>query len=546
MLYPSKLNDDEYIRIVMKHKSGEPTLTECVKTFEEYKGTINKYKHNFNLYTTLATVKMINGETKGQIANMERRKVLYMDFDDKDYPDIKTVEELTSMVKSKLDLYIHCIVDSGNGYHLYYSIKSTSNISKVVELNKRMVTICGADLKAVLPTQIARIPTSLNLKNPDDIKPVSIVNIAYGNEKFHYHKFNTLESVMGHIETNRKIEENNLIDIPRRVYEANNNKQYQCVEKMIYEGADKGERNFCLGRIIKTLQKQSYTEERIIQIILEFNERCRPPKPKEEILADYKSYCRKPYNLLGCAEAFSEGRQKDILEKYCDIDHCRCVKNGSFKMNLSDNRCVDINNDLLEDRKMQYLSGYDYLILTILEQNRQLDGEKGMSIAKLKSRLTGRRERTPCISDETLKKCIKRLKDKKIVTYVEKGNSYKEKYIRLREIAISNKGYTKYYYSSALMLINGIITQTEYLVYIHLIKELQLGQSVSYDDMAKALKMDSSNIGKCINGLHMAQMIYIQKKPNEKGYDSNYYQITDSHQFDDMQDMLNSNITLLA
>ena len=85
------------------------------------------------------------------------------------------------------------------------------------------------------------------------------------------------------------------------------------------------------------------------------------------------------------------------------------------------------------------------------------------------------------------------------------------------------KGITRFFYSVSILLINKIISQTEYRVYIALVRNLQVGQQVSYDWLAAELAMDPSNVGKAIRGLDEAHALSIRKCYDERGAMVNSY-----------------------
>lgn len=85
MLYPERLQENEYIRILAlrRNKDGEvgkekgDRVVACLKNFEQYKGFILKYRYTHDVYNQIAT----NREDKdGTIGSQRMRRVLYLDF----------------------------------------------------------------------------------------------------------------------------------------------------------------------------------------------------------------------------------------------------------------------------------------------------------------------------------------------------------------------------------------------------------------------------------------------------------------------------------
>lgn len=181
MLFPKVLKENEYICLflVKTDKRGNPVLDEdgkeikfhkYVKNFEQYQEYIRRYKHNFHVYNALATVKTDKyDELHRREANMRQQKVLFIDFDKKDYPNLKDAHDFTKMIKDKLpNLFLHAYYDSGHGYHYYVIIPPTCKVREISELNKEICALVGADTNACKVTQVARIPCTFNRKNPDE------------------------------------------------------------------------------------------------------------------------------------------------------------------------------------------------------------------------------------------------------------------------------------------------------------------------------------------------------------------------------------------
>ena len=171
LVYPKQLRENEYIKIhlsKMKESGGRIEFDQFVQGFDEYLEVIRKYRSNWNLYNELATVKE-NPEAEklnGKERNLFHRQVLYLDFDWKDYPHLENdAYKYTEMIKEKLpDVFLHAVYSSGGGFHYYIAIEPTTKQRKVTALNKRIAELVGADTNACKVTQIARIPTTYNLK----------------------------------------------------------------------------------------------------------------------------------------------------------------------------------------------------------------------------------------------------------------------------------------------------------------------------------------------------------------------------------------------
>ena len=149
MLYPEKLKDNEYVALffmktdkngnVVIGKDGKKVeFHKYARNFEEYQDYIDKFRYNFHAYNALATVKVgSDGEPHRREGNMRQQRVLFIDFDKKDYPNLKDAHDFTKMIRKKLpNVFLHAYYDSGHGYHYYIIIPPTCKIREISEFNK--------------------------------------------------------------------------------------------------------------------------------------------------------------------------------------------------------------------------------------------------------------------------------------------------------------------------------------------------------------------------------------------------------------------------
>lgn len=498
-----KLKPDEFIRIVAikKEINGDThSIPFYIQTVAELEKIIKKYKYTYNLYTTIATTKGKNSTKE----YMNARKVMFLDFDKKDYPQLKELKDFIAHVKNKMPvLFNHCIVDSGNGYHFYVAIRKTLDNSRATRINKNLAKILGADLKAVSPTQLMRLPTSLNLKH--ESKLVNIITNNYGHEKFKLYDLTKLEKIIYYATHDE--EDSGVEVLPPK--EFNKVSSFYCIEKMLATGAIKGDRNFCLGRIIKYLQTiRGFTYNASLKQIQEWNQRCSPPKSVNEIKNDFDRYWKSDYKLLGCH--LEDEAQQSTLNKYCEKYSCKTIyKDSDIQIKTKE---IEMDNNLLKNTVLRKLRGNHYLILSVLHLHSE-----GLTLSGLKEQITNRNTNRCCLSPNTLKTILEDLEPKYII---------KDKYGTYRLVDIKNfgLGYTRYYYSATILLINGIIKQQDYLVYLCLVRNLQSKSSnVTYDTLSDDCGIEKSNIGKHIRNLHRCKILEIEKSYNEKGIVFNSY-----------------------
>ena len=504
------LEENEYIRILgIKANDKEVIITKYFKHKSEIEEFVRKYKYSFNIYIGLST-------TKGQGGTepyMYKRRVLMVDFDRKDYPLYKRIEDFSGHIKARIKiLFLHMVVDSGNGYHFYIATNQLKNAKRMSEVNNALGKILGADLKATLTTQIARLPTSLNLKDKDNPKPVSIVanNLETAPDKFRRYNILKIENMIENYNKNMEI----LSKVPQTPpQEFNKASSYYCIEAMMSEGVEQGERNFALGRITKYLKDiKGYTEFNALKAVQDWNLRCNPPKAPQIIEDDFKRYWNGDYKLLGCN--IPNPKDQQTICKFCDKSKCNAIFENT-KADEIEGTELAFDNNLLKNTMLRNLSGYHYMILSIFDFHK-----KPLKRQDIIRGMTGRKTKVPCISDNTLRKVLADLIGQKKIAYDEQQKLYK-----LIDIPNYGAGYTRYYYSATLLLVNKVITPTEYLVYLCLIRNLQANENVVYDTLADNLNMDKANISRAIKGLHEAGCLKIDKSYDKNGKIYNVYKI---------------------
>lgn len=506
------LADDEYIRLFIRDSGNGKNI--YVRTVKALKTVIRKYHDNYNIYVGLATTKGENGTAE----YMKSRKVLMLDFDKKDYPELKNVQDFRELVRKRLrQLYIHAIVDTGNGYHFYIAINKLTNVKRIADANRALAEIVGADIKATLTTQIARIPTSLNVKDIDNKKSVNIVNNDLESRAATFKPYH-LQKIEGMIEQASQNVENIKAFQEKFKLEPSENKEcpkscsYYCAECMLAKGCKQGERNFSLGRITKYLQRiKGYTKTNALKTVLDWNRRCQPPKSQSDIERDFNNYWEKDYKLLACN--VPDKTDQAILDRYCDKNKCVTIWEEKQESDIETEQMY-FDNNILKNKVLRDLTGYHLVILSVLDFV-----DKALNIPKLTEYLTGRKAKKCCMCYRTLRDKLDDLVKKKYVIYDSFSNTY----------SINRKSYkptyTMYSYAATVQFINGIINQSEYMVYLCLTRNLQQNLKVTYDEIADNLGKQSSDIGDYIKGLHKAGLINVNQSYNERGVLYNTYKL---------------------
>lgn len=546
MMFPNSLKDNEYVRLIAlrrdTHGNVIASKVEYVQTFEEYAAFAQKYRYTHDVYNQIATNR---GKEKGTKSTQRQRKVLFLDFDKKDYPELQDASDFTKWIHDKLPkLYLHACMNSGHGFHFYVSIKPTCKINEVVEINKELVSILGSDEKAASPTQIDRIPCTYNHKqddgsydyeNRDNWSYVKMVNNTYmiGSQfkqfdlPYIHKQINYFKDVQETQEILEKVDWN---------YEALNDYPcYLCIQKVMNEGADEGQRNFWHGRIVKMLQMEGYTKSKIHTLCQEYNTKCRPPKDKKVIEEDTNRFLDTDYKLLGCYESFSEGdKYRAWIQDQCDKAYCGTYHNGA-KLSLEKADAARINKKILLNKDLRTMTGNEYLIITLLDVYKDSFGRRGFRVRNLKELLYSSVKKKQCIADRLLKTLLLGLETKKWIEIVpdsKQSKKFDESKLKLtRRLKEFQQGYIEFYFSIAGALIDGRITQKEYIVFITLVRNLSNGKSVTCNQLADDLDMDCCNIKKYIKKLHKERCLIIEKEYTDRGYEYNKYYITSPEYF---------------
>src|SRR3712207_6112961 len=164
----NNLKENNYIRLYQaKEDFNKVEFFNNIDDLIQY--TSNR-SYGINTYFTLATT---NGES-GQEKDLLYRTVLGFDFDKKDLGEDFSYKDIIERFKS-IGLWYHALVDSGHGFHAYVCIEPNTDIKKVMELQKAIGKLLGADLNALKSTQVLRVPYTYNIK--DKPKRVNIINM---------------------------------------------------------------------------------------------------------------------------------------------------------------------------------------------------------------------------------------------------------------------------------------------------------------------------------------------------------------------------------
>ena len=580
MLFPRELRENEYVCLflVKADKEGNTQLDDegneikfhrYVKNFEQYQECVNRYKNNFHVYNALATVKADkHGELHRREANMRQRSVLFIDFDKKDYPNLTDAHDFTRLIKDKLpDLFLHAYYDSGHGYHYYVIISPTCKIREISEFNKEISAMVGADTNACKVTQVARVPCTYNRKNPDESGRFPLVKEIdhYKKNPYtvkHFHPCN-IDYLKRRMTNAKKLMECSLESKPLEKWNYAGDSCWEipiypclCTEKVLKEGADKGERNTWLGRIISMLKFNGGTDYKIREICLDWNTRCRPPKNPNGFRKEINGYLDKEdiYKLNGCWEKISDPRVSKIVQAQCDKFHCMQATqktNIVIKQDIG----VKMSQKLLTDGRLRNdravsLSGNEFLVMTILYKYTKSGSRVPFTVKELKMKMQWKKSGKwqLCIDIKTFKETLERLVAHNCIDMIvptseqckKKKVTYDDTRIKIRRgLKELNDRYIEFYYSAARALISKQITQNEFKVFLCILNNIKEGKSCTMEDLDKILCIGRPHVVEAIHNLEVAQCIEVIQRRSDKGKWYNLYsqKHTDKYNEETINDM---------
>lgn len=248
-------------------------------------------------------------------------------------------------------------------------------------------------------------------------------------------------------------------------------------------------------------------------------------------------------------------RVREIVCKQCDKFFCKQALDNYASLSISEDIGVKMNQKVLTDGKLSSkgkntMSGYEYLILTILDKYMPKTGRIPFTVKNLKYRMQWKKSGKwqLCMDISTLKttledlekhKCIK-LSDPTATQCKKKNPSYDDKVIKLTRGLkdMETKGYVEFYYSVARAFICHQITQNEYKVYLCILNNLKNHNSCTLEKMNIILNMGENNILRAIQSLEKASLLRVDHVfSNEKGKKHNMYYPIDTDMWNNDTDI---------
>ena len=503
------LEEGEYISITRIKSDGTVNDVSC-ETVEEAVSFCNrKDKYFYNSYFSLGTTDGLGRAT----SNLRTRSCLCWDFDKKTLGQGFNVKDILHLFKS-IRLYYHAIIDTGHGYHVYVFIEPTTDLEAVEAVQKAIAIRLGADIKAILKTQLMRLPGTLNIKDEKNKLPVKIVYLA---DDDHIKRLPISHYTYNYVTT--RYTRTNIEYVMR------DDKTPQCVRDILETGSPVGQRNEDLQTIIVALKRQHKTLAEIRAVISEWLENTEELE-RLDYMIDY--IYENVYNgTLNCKECShrSECYVRDTVVKPLDYP----------VLKIPDRDLVKIKNSRIKKKGkkcMKYLNGNMLIIYSIL-----LRHNKGLFKDELTEELTYKNpekgiEAKCCMSDKTIRNTLKELEENGfiVVTTIDRKKFYKAK-----PNYVKDDMKTEISYLAALQCIKGCISTQElelycYIKYLNKMAPKKKGQDpysiyINQEGLANVLGIEQSRVSQMIKNLINEKLMSIdyRSKSSNNNFMYNVY-----------------------
>ncbi|MDK0977816.1 hypothetical protein P5F65_14080 [Clostridium perfringens] len=514
----------ENIRTLQTNKNGYTKVSYFADIDELTDYSTSKYSRYNNTYFQLATTDGAGGTTE----NLLYRYCLAFDFDKKDLGQEFNHKDIINKFR-ELKIYCHAIVDSGNGYHAYVLINRTNKLDLVQEVQEVLCNRLGADKKAILSTQILRIPYTFNVKeNPKIIK---IIHLANRNDN----NFKVYDIEFLH---NKNCKNICVADNKKTVFTLNNTNIPRCIANILNNGTQEGDRYKDLCNIVVALRNRN-------KDIADIKEVCKEWALKSNYNdnLDYRIehiYNNKKALELDCKEC------KEFAECYnrvlSDFDFDSLIDEDGTIYNtylLEDKITKKIKNK--QNRSGNMLNGNEILILNVLKneyENPRPLTKNGMDLKLLMSSITYKKK--SCLSEKTVRETLKNLLDKKYI--LEDVGAKNKRYYKFNPIKANIDNTIKISYFATIMCICRNITPSELSLYILLRyihkeqckKNKTNGNIIQINQVELANKFygvnkeeNQGNISEMINNLIECKILDIYNKEVSKnnGFEYNIYRL---------------------
>lgn len=465
-----------------------------------------------NTYFTLSTVNA--SSDNGKVENLAYRYCIALDFDKKDFKDGLNYQNILDKLNS-YNLWCHCAIDSGNGYHIYFFIDRTNDLKKVEHVTISLSKLLGADLNATKTTQILRLPYTWNVKDTNKKKQVKIINMFDRNTIKRYN----IDSLYKRFCSSFKSDDNN-----NKITLIGN--YPPCVEKALINGSKVGNRNNDLFNIVIALKYRKYNINQIKSVAIRWNNLNKEPLTEKEIYTEiervYKNY--NGYICNGCNEA----NKKD----------CKSYVVSDFNLEQYNEPILTVQKKVGREARnskrkgARTMNGNELFIYNVLVNNKDF---VSLNIDMIIERITDRKTKKCALSKPTISKTLKSLEEKE---YISINKGYKKEGVKdtytLNPTKLNADNSLKISYMLNLSVIWGRITTTELKVYTHMRylhnEEVLKGRAkgniftITLEELANSLGDDVANVCRYVTNLYENNILDRRSKPCKDNPNNFYYE----------------------
>lgn len=494
-------NDSEKGYLWINNPKNNFKMQIYFNSYFEGMALIEKYRHN-QVYIGLAT-------TDGagyKVENLISRSIILIDIDEEDL-EINQIYDLCK----KYSIYGHMVVNSGRGWHIYLKLDKSYPIEEVTRVNKQLVQLFKADANACTSTQIIRVPYTKNFKVD------AYASIVKANNQVKPY-------------TLKKLDDHKPIEFK------NNNTELQfdkiedlyCFNQLIKNGASKGLRNKALIFISSTCKYAGLTEPKALQYAYEFNDNCKEPQTKTEVIKVVTSIYSNTSIVKPCTTEFGQKlcstqcrsniiTVDDILNKVdetIDKDIQIGFTKQLFDKNIKVTRVVKKVEKVERGTMLNKLNGSEILVLSELKTFRN-------NIHTIESLV----DRTK-LSKPTVTKALDTLESLGIVSYTKQSINRSAKPTNIYSFnEDSTKRYKEIVYIGRglfICRINKLITDSDMKVYLAIKYLKDTRQSVTQLDIERVSGVRRDKINKSLTNLENRDILRIDKIKTSVGHCNDY------------------------
>lgn len=514
------LGQEEYIRVFQNNKTNNRESTYSkVSYFSDIDDLVNfstsKSIRFNNTYFTLSTT----DGTGGTEENLKYRYCLAFDFDKKDLGQAFNHKDILNLFKEN-KIHYHALIDSGNGYHAYICIKKTDDIKKVQEVQNVLCDKLGADKNAIKSTQILRVPYTYNVKG-DKPKNVKIISINDRHDKnfrpydieFLYKK-NCKNDEVATGSSDKQIK-----------YTLNNTNVPMCIQNILNNGTQEGDRYEDLQRIVVMLRQRNKPLGEIIQVCKEW-----AIKSQYDDNLDYRInniYSNLNYVSMNCKNC--ENRQECYSVVVSDFEY----KDDDKLITMNETHASKLKAS--KRKGVKVMKGNDLLVYSVLKLN-----DDGLTKEEILKELTYTKKKViknVAMSDKTLRETLKNLEDNGFII-----SDIQAKGKKLYKLVTNRAKIELTYivsYSAMFECVKGNISTEElrlynYMRYLHHKEQRENPKALKGNlfqfnqvDLAKELGVTQGRISQMIDNLLDEKLlgIWYRYPSGNNGFEYNVYRL---------------------